>query len=378
MRVGIKEAVAVCSLGDNRKSIIQNIKKEPDITPIVFPFGRETRKRNYKRILQNKIDNPEDFDAILQKITKQLIKKAKLTQDMLDECALIIGSTSMNIPCSEEIYKKSNENMLPFIGYGKIGETLAKNLNIGGEVTLFLTACTSSASALLYAQRGLQSKRFKRAIVVGFEFYNLLTMSGFETLGLLSDDICRPFDKERKGIVLGEGCAAMLIEEIGANDGFFFEICGGDNTCDISSPTSHQIEGTLIAKTIENALKDASIYKDEITFIKAHATGSYNNDLAEGNGLKLLFNNIPPILALKPYVGHTLGGCGTLELAILYFTLQEGFIPKTFGFKTKDEEIDITPNLEEIKIQSQGVCLVNHFGFGGNGTVLVIRYGGIW
>jgi 3-oxoacyl-(acyl-carrier-protein) synthase len=375
MKVGIKEAVAICSLGNNQNTIIENIKREPTTTPISFQFGKETRTRNYKKILQNKIDNPEDFDNLLQDITGQLIKKAELNQEELDECALIIGSTSMNIPCSEEIYKQNGEKMLPFIGYGKVGETLAEKLKIGGEVTLFLTACTSSASAVLYAQRGIKNRRFKRAIVLGFEFYNLLTMSGFETLGLISEDTCKPFDKERKGIILGEGCAALLIEEIDDTNRFHLEVCGGDNTCDIASPTSHQVDGVLIAQTIENALQDASINKEDVTLIKAHATGSLNNDLAEGSGLKLVFEQTPAIVALKPYIGHTLGGCGAIELALLYFTLQEGFIPRTFGFDAKDEEIGIIPKQEEIKVNDGGICLINHFGFGGNGTVLVAKYG---
>ena len=119
MKVGIKKAVAICSLGNNQNTIIENIKREPTTTPINFQFGKETRTRNYKRILQNKIDNPEDFDNLLQDITGQLIKKAGLNQEELDECAFIIGSTSMNIPCSEEIYKQNGEKMLPFIGYGQ-------------------------------------------------------------------------------------------------------------------------------------------------------------------------------------------------------------------------------------------------------------------
>ena len=376
MHIGIKEAVAICSLGNNPETISENIKKKPAITNISFPFGKEKRERNYKRMRQTKIDNPKDFDDILENITKQLIKKSDLNQKDLDECALIIGSTSMNIPSSEETYKQNGENMLPFIGYGKIGETLAKNLKIGGEVTLFLTACTSSASAVLYAQRGIKNGKFKRAIVIGFEFYNLLTISGFEALGLISSDICKPFDKERKGIILGEGCAALLIEQINDAATCYFEICGGNNTCDIASPTSHQVDGTLIAKTIENALTDANLDKKDVTLIKAHATGSFNNDLAEGNGLKLIFEKIPPVIALKPFIGHTLGGCGAIELALLFFTLHKGFIPRTFGFDIQDEEVGIMPEQKEIKTKDEGICLINHFGFGGNGTVLIARYGG--
>ena len=89
----------------------------------------------------------------------------------------------------------------------------------------------------------------------------------------------------------------------------------------------------------------------------------------------MVFEQTPAIVALKPYIGHTLGGCGAIELALLYFTLQEGFIPRTFGFDTKDEEIGIVPKQEEMRVEDESICLINHFGFGGNGTVLVTKYG---
>lgn len=375
MGVYVREAVVYCSLGRSESEIIARLRVPSEVTTQTFCFGKDTRTRPYGAINDDKIVGYDEFYARLTQLLHDVIQKGQLSLEELDECALLIGSTSMHIPCSEALYKQTPQEMLPSIGYGKIGETLAENCGIGGEVALFLSACTSSASALLYAQRGIALGHIKRAIVLGFEFYNEFTMSGFETLGLLSDEGCKAFDRERMGIMLGEGCAAVILDSSKPEDVFELSIIGGENRCDISSPTSHNTDGGMVAATIRDALRDAKIEAHEVSLIKAHATGSYNNDTAEGNGLNLVFNQMPPVLALKPLLGHTLGGCGAIELAVLWFTLKSGFIPKSFGFKDVDETLGIVPTSHEIQLSDEGISLINHFGFGGNGTVLVVRYG---
>ena len=376
MGVYVRDAVAYCALGSSESEILSSLHSPKKASIQSFSFGRERRERPYGAMNEHKVVGYEEFFERLSHVIFEVIEKAHLSSEEIDECALLIGSTSMNIPCSETLYQQTPQEMLPSIGYGRIGETLAENCGIGGEVTLFLSACTSSASALLYAQRGIKSGRFKRAIVLGFEFYNEFTMSGFEALGLLSDAGCQSFDKDRVGIMLGEGCAAIVLDSSSGEQSFEFSLIGGENRCDLFSPTSHNTDGEMVAITIQDALNDAKITLDEVSLIKAHATGSYNNDTAEGNGLNTLFSHLPPILALKPLLGHTLGGCGAIEMAVLWFALKEGFIPKSFGFNTVDESLGIHPTPSEVA-SSNGTVLMNHFGFGGNGTVLVGRYGWI-
>ena len=376
MDVYVRNAVAYCALGSSELEILSSVRNPKQASTQSFSFGKEKRERPYGAMHEEKIVGYDAFFERLSNVILEVIHQSNLSSEELEECALFIGSTSMNIPCSELLHKLAPQEMLPSIGYGEIGETLADICGIGGEVTLFLSACTSSASALLYAQRGIRSGRFRRCIVLGFEFYNEFTMSGFEALGLLDGGGSRSFDKERVGIMLGEGCAAIVLDSSMGNQSFRFLLLGGENRCDLFSPTSHNTNGEMVALTIQDALNDAKITLDEVSLIKAHATGSYNNDTAEGNGLKDLFPNLPPILALKPLLGHTLGGCGAVELAVLWFTLKEGFVPKSFGFNTVDEALGIIPTEVELETVS-GIVLMNHFGFGGNGTVLVASYGEI-
>ena len=371
--VYVREAVTFCSLGNTPLEIAQNFHGDCPNTFKELPFGNGLLRREYREMVNKRTTQNDEFYAVLKQLMSQLIQLSKLSCEELSDCALLIGSTSMNIPCSEAFFNKQpNQTMLPYIGYGEIGEQLSEFFGIGGEVSFFTTACTSSANALHYAQRGIASGRFKRTIVLGFEFYNELTMAGFETLGLLSLNGCRPFDANRCGIVLGEGCAAILLDSVESPYPTQFLLLGGASRCDITSPTSHNIDGVVVARTIRDALSDAKKLLNDVVLIKAHATGTENNDWAEGKGLGQTFTTLPPIIGLKPFLGHTLGGCGAVELAVLWFCMREGFVPKTNTFELVDDRINISPSVEEQEV-SEGTLLLNHFGFGGSGVVLVVE-----
>lgn len=371
--VYIREAVTFCSLGNRPESIVENIHNNAPHDFKELPFGAGVLRREYRSMAQKNVTNNDEFYAVLEQLLYELINTSKLQPKELLECALFIGSTSMNVPCSEAIFRENpNQNMLSHIGYRKIGEHLCDQFNIGGELSFFTTACTSSANALLYAQRGITFGRVKRAIVIGFEFYNELTLSGFETLGLLSSNGCRPFDANRSGIVLGEGCSAILLDSIASEYSTQFLLQGGSSVCDIASPTSHGIEGVIVSQAINKALKDAEKLPNDVILIKTHGTGTENNDWAEGNGMNLTFNPLPSLISLKPFLGHTLGGCGAIELSVLWFCMRERFIPRSEGFESLDERINISPYIQEQQA-NDGILLFNYFGFGGNGVVLVVE-----
>lgn len=371
--VYIREAATFCSLGNNPEVIVEKIHGNAPNEFKEFSFGDGVLRREYRGMSQKYVTDNAEFYAVLEQLLSELIQKSKLQPEELSECALLIGSTSINVPCSEAFFRENpDQKILAYIGYGKIGEQLCNMFDIGGEVLFFTTACTSSANALLYAQRAIASGRFKRAIVIGFEFYNELTMSGFEVLGLLSSNGCHPFDANRSGIVLGEGCSAILVDTIASGYPTQFLLRGGSSVCDIGSPTSHSVDGEIVLQAIRDALKDAEKSFEDVILIKAHGTGTDNNDWAEGNGINLSFNTLPPIIGLKPFLGHTLGGSGAIELSLLWFCMREGFIPRTDGFESLDERMNISPSLKEQEAH-EGVLLLNHFGFGGSGVVLVVE-----
>ncbi|MDD5358931.1 MAG: beta-ketoacyl synthase N-terminal-like domain-containing protein [Sulfurovaceae bacterium] len=370
MNAYVIEAVAFCALGNNEDEILANLQNPPKLDTLSFPFGSEVKNRPFGKMKIKNLDSSESLDDILNNLLKELINKSNLTSQELDECALLIGSTSANIASSEQQLKHGIDDNLPLFGYGYIAEKLAQKFGINLEVIFFTSACTSSANALLYAQRGINRGDFKRAIVIGFEFRNEFSLSGFEALGLLSATECRPFDKLRDGLVLGEGCSAVLLEDKPRDNSRFLCLCGGENRCDISSPTSHALNGVMVAKTIKDALSDANITAEEISIIKSHGTGSLSSDEAEENGLTQVFTSMPYTIALKPFLGHTLGACGVIELSLLWFSLQNGFLPKNIELKQSNKSMSKLDILDNDNVY----IVLNHFGFGGNGTVLILNY----
>jgi 3-oxoacyl-[acyl-carrier-protein] synthase-1 len=371
MSVYIKEAVVKCALGLNEDEILCSINNPPNYTNVTFDFGSGKSNKPYAKTADFSATDYDKLHNILHHAILELIVKSSLTSEELKQCGLYMGSTSIDVSCTEVAYKESGE--LPSIGYTKLANMLAERLGIGGDVIMFTSACTSSANALLHAKRVISDRIMDRVIVVGFEFYNEFSISGFSTLGILSDTACRSFDKNRDGIVLGDGVGAMLLEK-NPNSEYNFELLGGANRCDISSSTSHNIDGNMVATTIQDAILDAKVSASQITLIKAHGTGSQSNDTAEGNGIKLVFKELPKVLALKPLIGHTLGGCGAIELGVLYMTLKNGFIPKTQCFITPEND-GLTPTTKKYEEKKSGVALLNHFGFGGNGCVIACKYG---
>jgi 3-oxoacyl-[acyl-carrier-protein] synthase-1 len=177
----------------------------------------------------------------------------------------------------------------------------------------------------------------------------------------------RPFDKNRDGIVLGEGISAIVIGKKRGD----FRLAGGaievDNSS-ITAPTSNSL-----ATVMSRAIEDADISTKDINLVKTHSTASIQNDKKEALALHKIFKEMPNILALKPYIGHTLGASGAVELTILIQFIRDGYIPKTINFKDMDESCNITPTPKEIEAK-EGYYLLNYFGFGGNNSSLVLEY----
>jgi len=309
------------------------------------------------------------FDAV-----RQAKYDAGLGDEEFASLTLFVGSTSINIPIYEDSFAACATNGEPYlktIGYDVVAKKIADEFGIKAKSYTINTACTSSANAFASAASMIRQGKIKKAIVVGLEIYNNLTLCGFEVLQLLTKNKSKPFDKNRDGIALGELCSVVVLssEKLRCTD---FEYLGGANICDTTSVTGGDESGELAMICMQKAIEFAGVQPSDVTAVKSHATGSSINDLAEGRGLKALFDkNIPPICALKPYIGHTLGGCGVGELVLFIGCVERGFLPPALGFENVDEDIGFAPITKDEGVE-QGVFLLNYFGFGGNSTALVV------
>ncbi len=348
----------ISSIGDSAEESVKSLRVGEG-EPISLDFGVK-----YYKIPNS---NPSDYYDLIERVIREAIDNAGVLVDELRDIGLFLGTSSAKLPLNETYLKESGE-LLEDLDMDEVTKIISDRVGIGGFRTIISTACTSSSNALIQAKEMIESGLISKAIVVGVELYNELTIRGFESFMLLTGDRIKPFDRDRDGIVLGEALSAIVLSQEESR----FALVGGATKVDTSSITAPIPKN--LAKVMREAIESADISIRDIRAIKTHSTATRQNDNAEAKGIYSLFdNNIPKIITLKPYIGHTMGACGTNELVLLIESIKEGFIPKSINFRNIDPECKIEPSLEEMTPQS-GYYLLNYFGFGGNNSSLVLEY----
>ena len=312
----------------------------------------------------------------LEKAVQKAISETGLDQEALSRCGLFIGSASNDLSLSLPLgqnYDHSQEERMACerIGNGYYAQHLTEQFGLHDFSLTYNTACTSSANAIIDAASMLEGGLIDYALVVGFEMFAPISFEGFVAMQLLSESKIMPFDKNRSGIVLGESISAVVMsrDDVVASPWIYR---GGASRCETQSVTGADIQGDGIAEVITASLKSAGIVAQEVVAVKAHGTASALNDEAEMNGMKQVFDKMPDFFSLKPYIGHTLGSCGSSELHLVQECVDAGFVPGTPNFQTVDTRLQWTP-LREKKAVQTGCFMLNYFGFGGNNTSIVIE-----
>ncbi|MEW8212597.1 MAG: beta-ketoacyl synthase N-terminal-like domain-containing protein [Candidatus Thiodiazotropha taylori] len=347
-------------------------------------FGPPTLQLDSTRLqlpyysLDDDFDDPDRTERILFEVIEKALQRSQLSPAEIRRTGLFIGSSSYDLRDSEIDYRQKLEAgdqsavPMPFTGYNRLGESICRKFAIDSEPFNINSACTSSANALLLAQSMVQQGFYEHALVVGIELYNETTLNGFAGMQLIAEQRVAPFDKTRDGIILGESCSAVIISRQSKGSASLM-LRGGGSCFDPYSITTSNPDGSTIAQTLENALRETGTERSDVVAIKTHGTATYMNDISESQGILSAFpEQTPPITAIKPYVGHTLGACGTLELILFAEALEQGYIPKTPNFEISDPELSLTPLQEDLDA-TDGVYLLNYFGFGGSNTVLVVE-----
>ena len=316
------------------------------------------------------------LNQVLHDVIRQAIDEANLSAAEQQSMNVYIGSSSFDITNTESRYKRdlakdpATALALHSPSFGNIADALIAEFDIRGTDFTFNTACTASANALLTAATHIKLGLVKHALVVGIELYNNVSALGFHGLGLLTKSVMRPFDKQRDGLILGEGVSAMVLGPCGSNADEFF-LAGGASNSDTFNISSSNPDGSTIANVMQQALASADIDASQIDVIKAHGTASLSNDEAEAAGMFQAFEQPPVICALKPHLGHTLGACGLNELILFYRSVRDKALISTPGICATPCELNIQLNQMPTAL-APGCFLLNYFGFGGNNSSLVI------
>lgn len=311
---------------------------------------------------------------------------AGLQEQQLERMPIFLGSSSFNIDQAEQSFGYnllSDENALPLpvAGYLKMANAITQYYpSLNGQYFTFNTACSSAANCILQAKRYIETGKCTRALVLSFEKFNQTTSTGFFGMQLLCEDVMRPFDARRNGLVLGDGCGVLILEASEAKTGI--SVKGGASSCDIHSISASNPDGSAIASVLSNALDNAGISAMDVSAIKAHGTASPLNDDGEAEGMKKVFRaqdgknckeNLPAFFCLKPYIGHTLGACGAIETILTVEALKQGFIPASPGFEQEDPSLQVSPTRSAQATGSKGHYMLNYFGFGGNNCSIILE-----
>lgn len=319
--------------------------------------------------------NPGRFDALFLKSTREALDSAELSREEIERLPLFLGSSCYSIEKSEATYQAElrvsprTALALPFVGFQNTADAVMEQLGCRGEAFAFNTACTAGANALMIAARMIRTGRHRHALVAGIELANQTTLAGFSGLQLIAGTL-RPFDRRRSGIVLGEGVGAVVLSADQSRSGTVL-VAGASNN-DAYSVTSANPDGSTIAAVQTAVLRQAGVDAALVRGIKTHGTASPMNDMGEAAGILRVFPSPPPLCALKPYLGHTLGACGVTELVLMATALQRGFFPGTPGFEERDPSLGLSPE-RAASDATAGHYLLNFFGFGGNNTSLLLH-----
>lgn len=339
---------------------------------VTFPYYRldETPR------ISPRMADTSTVDAALDHVVSLLLTNLALAPSMLSNIGLFLGSSSIDysLACPIEqatISGSASTCQRKRVGGGKYADRLMERFGLQGPSLTYSTACTSSANALMDAAAMLEGRIIDYALVLGLEIFSPMTLEGFALMQLLSPDALRPFDQNRNGMVLGEAVSAVLLSRDDIRPSPWHYL-GGKSNCEIYSVTGPDPSGTGIARVMRGALADAGLEQGAITAIKAHGTASDSMDLAEMRGMALAFATLPPYFSLKPYIGHTLGGCGVAELVLMMESINAGFIPATINFATLEREFCSAPTEAPMEVTA-GRFMLNYFGFGGNNTSFIIE-----
>jgi 3-oxoacyl-(acyl-carrier-protein) synthase len=310
---------------------------------------------------------------------KEAVNDSKLSDAQIEsyDTALIVANTVGGMCLTDELYKDSNstDGGSEYVGSYDCGSTtlfLQQQLGVKGVCNTINTACSSSANAIMFAARLINNGYANRAIVGGADSLAKFTINGFNSLGILAPQNCKPFDKDRNGLNLGEGSGFIVMEKESdaLNKNIYAILSGYYNSNDAFHPSALSDNGDGPYLAMRGSLIRANLSPAQIGFINTHGTGTENNDKVESTALLRIFENVPPFVSTKSKIGHCLGAAASIESVFSIISLNNQEIYPSLNFENPIESTGLMPLLEYKKYTFDHI-MTNSFGFGGNCSSLI-------
>jgi nodulation protein E len=361
-----------------------------DASKLRFQNGAEVREYDpAQHFKSNQIDFLDRFAQFALIAARQALADSglKITPELAGKIAVVTGSCVGGQNSQDAGFVNLYQKNVPRVHPLTIPRTMANagashismEFGIYGPVYTISTACSSANHAIGNAFWMVRSGQVEAAITGGSEApFSMGLLKAWEAMRVVSPETCRPFSKDRKGLILGEGAGMLVLEPLekalarGAT--IYGEIVGFGMSSDAGHITAPTLRGPATA--MKAALLDAGIAPEQIGYINAHGTGTQANDQTETRAIREAFGKNADRLAVsstKSMHGHTLGAAGALEAVATVMAMREKIIPPTANFTTPDPEcdLDVVPN--QARPAEIEYALSNSFAFGGLNAVLAFK-----
>lgn len=405
-RVVITGMGAVTPIGNNVETFWNNSKegklgidfiKSIDSENLDVKIAGELKGFEAESVIGKKeVKRLDKFSQYAIVAADEAIKNSGLDLDNIDKerFGVVVGSGIGGFLTQENGFKtlfdRGPKRVSPLFIPMAIGNLAAGNIAIKfgakGICTSVVTACATGTNNIGDAFRSIKHGYSDIILAGGTEApITAMAIAGFNSMRALNSNnnperASIPFDKERSGFVMGEGAGILVMESLEHAEArcanILAEIVGYGSTCDAYHITSPDPDGMGASRSMEDAIKEAGIKKEEVSYINAHGTSTLYNDKFETTAIKNVFGEYAykiPVSSTKSMTGHLLGAAGAVESIVCIKSLQEGFIHPTIGHKVNDEECDLDCVLNVGREAKVEYALTNSLGFGGHNASLLFK-----
>lgn len=393
-RVVITGMGVFCSIGRNIEEFSASLKEGKTGIGQISLFNTSKYPCNIGAEIRNY--RPEDYfqrkelkrlsrtDQLALIASEEAVKSSQIHSYPSHEVGILLGAGAGGMLEAETYHQEvllhgrsRSSLILPFIP-SYTTDRIAEKYGFSGPKLTITTACSSSATAIGYGADLIRSGRCKAVLCGGSEALCELTFGGFNSLKAMDPSPCKPFDRQRAGLSLGEGAGILILEDfdeaIKRDVRIYAEFLGygiGGEAFHITAPDP---TGMREAQVMGWALRESGIDPFEVDYINAHGTGTPLNDKIETLSIKKLFGKEAysiPISSIKSMVGHCLGAAGAIEAVASLISIRDQFVPLTVNYQQGDEECALDYVLGASRKRKVEIVLSNSFAFGGNCTTLV-------
>src|SRR5437867_2161524 len=392
-RVAVVAAGAISPLGFGLAETLDSLRKSRDcVSPVTRFSDAQCRCKTAGQVSDDRLLAGRGEAPRSRRLHRashmmiQVLKEVLAHEPRFEPQLTVIGTTSGGMSYGEHYYRSLRK-----AGDLRRAQTWIANyppqkpvidaqvaFGISAPCQVIANACASGTNAIGHAFECVRSGRYQRVLAGGYDALAEMVFVGFDSLQASTPEKCRPFDRHRSGMVLGEGAAILALENLDharqRGAAVLAEIIGYGISTDNFHITQPEPSGSGPRQAMQRALESADISAADVDYINAHGTATLFNDTAEGRAISALFNRVP-VSSTKSMMGHSLGAAGAIEAVVCLLALQHHFLTPNINFRAADDDLDLNIVANESRPAVLRTVLSNSFGFGGtNASILMRRF----